>query len=184
MSRPFTADRLRELLTDPRFVLRHDVDFSLLAALRMAELEHDLNRQATYYLMWSNPFYSAEQALLLAMALTSLGHRVGAHLDPRTQGLGQMYRKIPISFHCPRPSDLWRPHAGYDDFAYAAEWEGRYYADSRGRFAHGDPEDDPRNEPLQLNLHPEWWFAPRWLDTVDDELYERFFHEPKPLHDF
>ena len=38
--------------------LRHDVDLSLGAALRMAEIEHDVGAVATYFLMTESVFYN------------------------------------------------------------------------------------------------------------------------------
>jgi len=59
-------------------LLRHDVDLSLDAALRMAELEADAGAVATYFLMTGSVFYNlssheGEQALA---RLRELGHRV------------------------------------------------------------------------------------------------------------
>ncbi|HSO02351.1 MAG TPA: hypothetical protein VLS46_07470, partial [Gaiellaceae bacterium] len=62
-------------------ILRHDVDLSLDAALRMAEAEAETGAQATYFLMTGSVFYNlssheGEQAL---GRLRELGHRVGLH---------------------------------------------------------------------------------------------------------
>ena len=62
-------------------LLRHDVDLSLDAALRMAELEAEAGAQATYFLMTGSVFYNlasheGERALA---RLRELGHRVGLH---------------------------------------------------------------------------------------------------------
>src|SRR6266487_6335764 len=39
-------------------ILRHDVDFSPEAALRMAQLEFKLGIRATYFLLFSSPSYN------------------------------------------------------------------------------------------------------------------------------
>ena len=62
-------------------LLRHDVDLSLDAALRMADLEADAGAAATYFLMTRSVFYnlaSSEGDAALAR-LRELGHRVGLH---------------------------------------------------------------------------------------------------------
>jgi hypothetical protein len=62
-------------------LLRHDVDLSLDAALRLAELEAEAGAQATYFLMTESVFYnlaSAEGTVALER-LRALGHRVGLH---------------------------------------------------------------------------------------------------------
>jgi hypothetical protein len=61
-----------------------------------------------------------------------------------------------LSFHCPPDCLLWRDIPGFES-AYAPEWQGHYFADSRGAFLYGDPEDSDVR-PLQINLHPEHWF--------------------------
>ena len=75
MSCAFTLDHYRELLDaahaggyrfatfdgppgDGDLLLRHDVDLSLDAALRMAELEADAGATATYFLMTESVFYN------------------------------------------------------------------------------------------------------------------------------
>jgi hypothetical protein len=98
MSCAFDLDHYRELLeaakaggyrfaffeTAPQpgtVILRHDVDLSLDAALRMAELEADAGARATYFLMTGSVFYnlsSAEGERTLER-LRELGHRVGLH---------------------------------------------------------------------------------------------------------
>jgi hypothetical protein len=165
--RPFTVDRLTALLEDSpaNTFWRHDVDVSPAAACRMAELEADMGIEATYYVMATSPFYSLMEAHTLVLALQALGHRVGLHADLRETPLVLLldgsWRGVPVSFHCPSPYLLWGDFEQFES-AYAARWEGRYAADSRGAFAQGDPEDRFDGEPLQVNLHPEWWFEPDW----------------------
>lgn len=164
---------------------RHDVDYSIDAALRMAEWERERGVRSTYYLMHDNPFYGGTLAMQARMRLGQLGHEVGWHVDTRRtpvaqitveiDALGRRWGGLAVSFHCPRPHEIWVEHPFRH--AYAPHWEGRYYSDSRGAFAYGDPEYDDRRM-LQINLHPEWWFEPDWHEGVDPDAYEGFFHEP------
>src|SRR6476646_9616402 len=98
MSCAFDLDHYRELLDAAKaggyrfaffdhqpaagdLLLRHDVDLSLDAALRLAELEAEANAQATYFLMTRSVFYnlaSPEGERTLAR-LRELGQRVGLH---------------------------------------------------------------------------------------------------------
>jgi hypothetical protein len=67
-----------------RFVLvRHDIDFCPAAALRMAEFEAERGIQATYFLMFSSPFYNLQDRELAGFPrrLVGLGHEVGLHYD-------------------------------------------------------------------------------------------------------
>ena len=61
--------------------LRHDVDLSLDAALRMAELEHEAGATATYFLMTESVFYNlaSSEGTAAIERLRTLGHRVGLH---------------------------------------------------------------------------------------------------------
>lgn len=172
--RDFSQARLRSLLQRPDTTWRHDVDVDLEAALKMAELEYRLGVKATYYIMARSPYYnpfspSGQQAL---RKIKSLGHDLGHHIDlnlPRDArpfdrdvdiAVRDSARLLEIgsrkvSFHCPPESLLWRDRSEFES-AYALRWKGRYYADSRGMFAHGDPEDADGH--IQVNLHPEHWF--------------------------
>lgn len=184
MSREFSLDRLEGLYADRLAVKtfwRHDVDYSLEAALAMATFEQSIGISATYYLMVDSPFYPASSAFITSQWLRALGHSVGYHVDPRKvppSSFAAMPVDMKVSFHCPRPSELWTRFPGVES-AYDPIWEDFYYADSRGQFAHGDPEDHAPNTTIQVNLHAEWWFVPDWYEDVDDDQYEAFFHEPK-----
>ena len=67
--------------TDGTVILRHDVDLSLDAALRMAELEHDAGASATYFLMTESVFYNLDssEGVAAIARLRELGHRVALH---------------------------------------------------------------------------------------------------------
>lgn len=186
---PFSLDRLadlyemREERVDRRGMTfwRHDVDFSPEAAEKMGRFEREMGVRGTYYLI-AGPFYDDGAVIELTMLLSNLGHRVGWHVDTRwtpTDKIAEAVgHDVPVSFHCPRQYELWKP---YDfDCAYAPYWKDRYYADSRGRFSHGDPERDIRNV-IQINLHPEWWFEPDWHVGLDQRVYEDFWYEPIDL---
>jgi hypothetical protein len=158
---------------------RHDVDVSLDSAVRMAVLEATLGVRATYYVMPRSPYYNvfSHHGMEQVASLAELGHRIGVHVDlhePRDSDMtglqaaarvsidhALLRRAHPavsrdVSFHCPPAGLVWHTIPGFRS-AYSPEWGGRYYSDSRGVFAHGDPEDAPAG-PIQVNLHPEHWF--------------------------
>ncbi len=66
---------------DGSVILRHDVDLSLDAAVRMAELENDAGASATYFLMTESVFYNLDSSEGVAAIerLRELGHRVALH---------------------------------------------------------------------------------------------------------
>ena len=65
------------------FILRHDVDFSPEAALEMAKIERENGFKATYFLLFSSPYYNlfSEEYCSFPKELIKLGHEVGLHYD-------------------------------------------------------------------------------------------------------
>jgi len=84
------------------FILRHDVDYSPKAALRMAGLEADMGIRASYFILLSSPFYNllSEEYCLFPCRLIELGHEVGLHYD----------LKVYIGFGEARLFDILRAH--------------------------------------------------------------------------
>jgi hypothetical protein len=68
----------------PYLVLRHDVDFSLSAALRMARLEQELGIRSTYFVLFSDRLYNLHEGgnVQIIRRISGLGHEVGLHYDP------------------------------------------------------------------------------------------------------
>ncbi|HYO78400.1 MAG TPA: hypothetical protein VE010_18215 [Thermoanaerobaculia bacterium] len=70
----------------PFCILRHDVDYSPRAALRMAEQEAERGIRATYFLLTGTSYYTllAPEHAHVAKTLVALGHEVGLHYDVNT----------------------------------------------------------------------------------------------------
>jgi hypothetical protein len=70
----------------PFCVLRHDVDYSPKAALRLAEQEAARGIQATYFLLAGTSYYNllAPEHAHVARELVAMGHEVGLHYDVRS----------------------------------------------------------------------------------------------------
>lgn len=166
-------------------VLRHDLDMSIQAARRVADVEAALGVTATYFVLVRSDIYNpgapANQADLAAIA--ALGHEIGLHFDAAPHAdddaalaaaadqdcallamlTGQPVRTI--SFHRParrlqgRPGRLaGRSHAYEPRFFHAMG----YCSDSRGGWHYGHPLDHPAiaaGRALQLLTHPIWWQA-------------------------
>jgi hypothetical protein len=66
------------------FLIRHDVDITPWAALRMAELERDEGVTTTYYYRLHAPFYNLMDGAVLdsVKAVAAMGHEVGLHYEP------------------------------------------------------------------------------------------------------
>lgn len=71
------ARYLEEKPSGSFIILRHDVDRSPLNALRMAELESELDVYSTYYFRCSNAGYPSEYIELIS----GLGHEIGYHYE-------------------------------------------------------------------------------------------------------
>jgi len=144
-------------------ILRHDVDLSLGAALRVAELEADAGAAATYFLMTRSEFYnlaspSGESAIA---RLRELGHRVGLHavwphVDPDD-------RLDPVlAWHNPDPEYMREPVDGFVN-VMEAPWADVYRSDSNQHWRQGCPHEELAAgafERLQLLTHPEIWAYP------------------------
>ena len=68
---------------EPFFILRHDVDYSPEAALRMAEQEAERGVFATYFLLVGTRYYNlaSPEHAHVSRRLVELGHEVGLHYD-------------------------------------------------------------------------------------------------------
>jgi hypothetical protein len=67
----------------PFFILRHDVDYSPDAALRLAEQEAERGLFATYFLLVGTRYYNlaSPEHAHVARRLVELGHEIGLHYD-------------------------------------------------------------------------------------------------------
>jgi hypothetical protein len=200
---PFTRDGYRRLITifldsgyrpttftDVRpecrdLVVRHDVDVSLEAAVRIAEVEHEIGLQATYFLMVSNSYYnifSAEGRGLLTR-LTEITHHIGLHFDPAVyrsdSSLAEYCKAVTherqllssivadpieiISFHNPRRDLVNRePPPGSPPHTYEPRFfsDLTYVADSGGEWRFGGPFERAgfnNGTAIHLLTHPIWW---------------------------
>jgi hypothetical protein len=166
----------------PFVLLRHDVDFSLEPALRMARIESELGARSTYlvlphahYNLLGDPGFAQLREIL------GLGHRLGLHYDlafyaanglPPAETLRREAAMLEDRFgvrvsvvaehnpgRVPRPASL--DLGGLED-AYSAAFTGRaeYLSDSCQFWREGcvcgflDPSRHPR---LQVLVHPVWW---------------------------
>lgn len=64
-------------------IWRHDVEFSPDIALQMAEIEHELGVQATYFFQIHSEFYNTFERYMsdILRKIQSLGHHIGLHYD-------------------------------------------------------------------------------------------------------
>jgi hypothetical protein len=147
-------------------ILRHDVDLSLDAAVRMAEVEHEVGASATYFLMTQSVFYNLDSSEGVATIerLRKLGHRVGLHaVYPNAPDDGRF--DPVVAWHNPDPDYMRAPLADGRINVMQAPWfdPATYRSDSNQHWRSGCPHDDLRAGSfawLQLLTHPEIWAYP------------------------
>tara|TARA_R110001583_G_scaffold3112_2_gene20562 strand:+ start:842 stop:1612 length:771 start_codon:yes stop_codon:yes gene_type:complete len=106
-------------------VIRHDVEYSMDRALKLAQLEYELKIKSTYCIQVRNNIYNAisDKNIEIAKQINDLGHEIALHQDPPA-GFGDyrlkgyllqdmktlsMYYDLPIkifSYHRPKPEYL------------------------------------------------------------------------------
>lgn len=178
----FTLERLRGLLAldHPGVFWRHDVDYSLDAALEMAMLEAELGVQSTYYLRPDPRVYGVTPDGLVGVGkeIAGWGHELGVHVDlglPRDATVTDEQMRTAcreqaallshlrvysrVSFHAPPHDVYWRDVPGFDH-AMGPEWRGRYAADSRGHWTISPERLLLTLKRVQIGLHSEWYYMP------------------------
>jgi len=149
-----------------RVYLRHDVDLSLDAALRMAELEAEAGVSATYFLMSESVFYNlaSREGTTAVSRLLELGHDLGAHaLWPTVPDPDERFSPV-LAWHNPEPEYIGRPVDGFLN-VMAEPWftQGLYRSDSNQHWRSGCPHEELASGELawlQLLTHPEIWVYP------------------------
>ncbi len=181
MSCSFDLDHYRELVEaakaggyafaffdrEPRageVILRHDVDLSLEAALRLAELESAAEAPSTYFLMTRSNFYNlrSESGEHAIARLRELGHRVGLHaVWPHVDDHDERFDQV-LAWHNPDPEYMREPVDGLVN-VMEAPWADVYRSDSNQHWRQGCPHEELAAggfERLQLLTHPEIWAYP------------------------
>ena len=66
-------------------ILRHDIDYSLPAALHMAQIEHALGIKSTYFVLFTHFAYDLfkQDNETTLKEISRLGHEIGLHYDPK-----------------------------------------------------------------------------------------------------
>lgn len=197
----FTQDNYRRLLqlakqhytflsydnlptTEKILLLRHDLDFSVHAACRLARIEAEEGIKSTYFLLLHSEFYNLleKEVSDCVREIMSYGHRIGLHFDPTYYGIedeDQLIKHLqfektiienlfsqPInafSFHITSPftarCEQWQYADMINVYAHYFKQIG-YCSDSNGYWRHQRLEDVLRagqHKQLQVLIHPEYW---------------------------
>lgn len=145
--------------------LRHDVDLSLDAARRMAELEAEQEVTATYFLMTESVFYNLDspEGVALLARLRALGHAVGLHAVHPRATIDERFDPV-VAWHNPDPAYMTAPVEGAVN-VMQEPWfaPATYRSDSNQRWRSGCPHGELARGAfpwLQLLVHPEIWVYP------------------------
>ena len=194
MTCEFSLDHYRELLQaaqaggyrfalfddEPRegdLILRHDVDLSLAAALRMAVLEAEEGAVATYFLMTESVFYNlaSPEGRSAIDELRRLGHRVALHAVWPNARLDERFDPV-VAWHNPDRDYMSAPVEGATNVMEPPWFDpATYRSDSNQKWRHGCPHEELAAGTfpwLQLLTHPEIWAYPggTMADTMNAML--------------
>lgn len=169
-----------------KFILwRHDVDFSVHSALKLAQIEKKENISSTYFLLLHSELYNLLEKEIsdLVFEIIRLGHNIGLHFDShyyniKTEGelkkhlhfekkiLENIFKqKIKVfSFHKTTPFTMgcqnWKYAGMINTYAEYFQKNVDYCSDSNGIWRFKRLEDVLKsglNARMQVLTHPEWW---------------------------
>jgi hypothetical protein len=180
-------------LPDQAFFLRHDVDISPRCALTLGQIEHEEGVVANFFFQLNADTYNIfdGRTLDIMRRLRTLGHCIGLHIDENllsddeeviAQTIEWFDRCITpidrvISFHRPTPVVLGRGFASFVN-TYSASFfsADRYLSDSRRDLGFWPLLEGwlrARRHPIQLLLHPVWWYPHATPELLWQDLKAR-----------
>ena len=143
-------------------LLRHDVDLSLHAAVRMAEVEVEAGAWSTWFLMTRSVFYNLDssEGEHAVARLRELGGRIAHHAVWPRVDLDERFEPV-VAWHNPDPEYMSTPVEGATSVMMSPWFDPDHYrSDSNQNWRHGCPHDGLERgefEWLQLLIHPEIW---------------------------
>ena len=143
-------------------LIRHDVDLSLDAAVRMAEVEAENGWWSTWFLMTRSVFYNLDshEGEHTIARLRELGGRIAHHAVWPHVDLDERFERV-VAWHNPDPPYMSEPIDAAANPMSAPFFDPDHYrSDSNQKWRHGHPMDQlGRSEFdwLQLLIHPEIW---------------------------
>ena len=143
-------------------LLRHDVDLSLHAAVRLAEVEVEAGAWSTWFLMTRSVFYNLDsrEGEHAVARLRELGGRIAHHAVWPSVDLDERFEPV-VAWHNPDPEYMSTPVEGATSVMMSPWFDPDHYrSDSNQHWRHGCPHDALERgefEWLQLLIHPEIW---------------------------
>ena len=175
---------VKNFAPDKRFLfLRHDVDFSPVAAHKIGLQEASIGVRSSFFIRLHAPNYNALAVdnLRIWMALFDLGHTIGLHFEPElgptwagndNERLRRELRLLrgalgydigEISVHCASQyfmDNMFVTALRLNNVSLLQE-EVKYLSDSAGRWREGCFCEwiGATHVDLQVNTHPVWWYS-------------------------
>ena len=179
-------------------ILRHDVDYNLKKAIKIAELEADKGIKSTFFILLTTDFYNiyALDNKSIIRNIASMGHEIGLHFDEanynrESKGLDEIvsnivweaeslsnaidYKITTVSMH--RPSKMVLEANlkisnivnTYDEIFFK---HFKYISDSRGRWREPVDEIIDKNMYNRLHIltHP-FWYNDRELSIKESLIH-------------
>lgn len=77
-------------------ILRHDIDYDLEKAVKLAQIEAEEQVQSTYFLLLRTNFYNpaSKESLEKIRMIQSMGHEIGLHFDEKAYDFGTPEKTI------------------------------------------------------------------------------------------
>ncbi len=185
------------LLDSNVVLMRHDVDFSVGCALRLAEVEQSLGFNSTYFFMLSSNMYNllSRESISTVYRIKEMGHKISLHFDPTVyngiDGFIAEREVFQATFNVVVDIvSIHRPGAFLDNnnidlFGVKHTYQDRYFkqmhyiSDSGGRdisLPVNQYCSDRKNKDLHLLIHPIWWGheSNSPTETLDDWHKQHF----------
>lgn len=158
--------------------LRHDIDFSMEYAYKVATIDQSLGVSSTFFVLPNSELYNlySKRSFNLVNEIIEMGHDVCLHVDldilnklEMVAACFQMYyphaKANVISLHQPgkMPPNYCLPKGVIDVYSSRFFSEIEYASDSGGEWKYECPLYRPafrRKESFQLLTHPIWWMVP------------------------
>jgi hypothetical protein len=177
--------------------LRHDIDISPYSALRLGEIEHSLNIQANYFFQISAETYNIFNPIIIDIIkrVRSLGHLVGLHIDALIFGdeestilstlkwFKDCVTEIDfiVSFHRPTPILLNKTYQSFLSTYQSGFFAPKLFLSDSRKNRDFYPKLikllKANETPIQLLLHPIWWYPEDSLKNLKKTILERRLSE-------
>ena len=178
-------------------ILRHDIDFDIVKALKFANLEYELGIKSTYFFLLNSEFYNINNIknTIIINKIIEMGHRVSIHFDvanypsiSNDQLLHHISKEISffkdlfnininiISFHRPDENVLMEKITLNINHTYMPKYSRsiKYLSDSKKKMPEGDLIEimqSNKYKQMQLLIHPIWWNEHYSKPQFDYESY-------------